>query len=83
MNFFVGQQVAVPALCFASLSQAQNIPVAHWINDAGLAVTTVLNTNGVFVTDFKATNDLSVTQLTINPVGSMNGSVLSIYTSLR
>ncbi len=55
---------------FSNLVQAQNIPVAHWINDAGLNVTNVLNTNGVFITDFKAHNDLKVTRLTANPIGS-------------
>ena len=47
---------------------APNLPVAHWINDAGQDAATVLNTNGVFVTDFKTHNDLTVTRLTADAV---------------
>jgi hypothetical protein len=47
---------------------AQNYPVVHWINDAGQSADTVLNTNGVFVTDFKAQSDVTVTRLTSDSV---------------
>jgi len=38
----------------------QTIPAVHWINAAGQNAAQVLNTNGVFVTSFKTTNDLTV-----------------------
>ncbi len=60
--------LAVLALGFASLVPAQNIPVVHWINDAGSNAVAVLNSTGVFTTDFKAHNDLTVTRLTADPV---------------
>ena len=60
--------LAVLALGFSNLVLAQNIPVVHWINDAGQDAATVLNTNGVFVTDFKTHNDLTVTRLTADSV---------------
>ena len=47
---------------------AQNYPVVHWINDSGLDAGTVLNSNGVFLTDFKAHNDFRVTPLSSDPV---------------
>jgi hypothetical protein len=52
----------------SNLAQAQNLPVAHWINDTGHNAATVLNTNGVFITDFKTHNDLTVTRLTSDSV---------------
>jgi hypothetical protein len=58
------------ALGFSNLAGAQNYPVAHWINDAGQSAPTVLNTNGIFITDFKATDDLKVTRLTSDSVSS-------------
>jgi hypothetical protein len=47
---------------------AQKFPVVHWINDSGVNGATVLNTNGVFVTDFKARNDFKVTRLAADSV---------------
>src|SRR3974390_2605436 len=58
-------------LTFSNTAPAQNLPVAHWINDAGDDAVTVLNAGGVFITSFKAHNDLKVTQL--------SGQVTSIY----
>ena len=63
-NLTITKCLAVLALGFSNLVLAQNIPVVHWINDAGQGAATALNTNGVFVTDFKAHNDLTVTRLT-------------------
>ena len=56
------------ALGFSNTVLAQNIPVAHWINSAGQNAATVLNSTGVFTTDFKAHNDLTVTRLTSDSV---------------
>jgi hypothetical protein len=55
-------------LGFPNLVSAQNVPSVHWVNDTGQDAATVLNTNGVFVTDFKTHNDLTVTQITTNAV---------------
>jgi hypothetical protein len=60
--------LAFLALGFSNAVPAQNFPVAHWINGAGQNAATVLNTNGVFITDFKAHNDLTVTRLTSDSV---------------
>jgi len=57
-------------LGLSSQVKAQSIPVAHWINDAGVNAATVLNTNGVFVSDFKATNDLKVTQIGVHSLST-------------
>jgi len=57
--------VSLVVLPFASLAQCLNV---HWINDAGQNAATVLNTNGVFITDFKGINDVTVTPLTSDPV---------------
>lgn len=55
---------------------AQNIPAAHWINDAGDDVGTVLDndltTNAVFITSFKSTNDLVVTRLSPDSIDTYN-----------
>jgi hypothetical protein len=40
---------------------AQNMAVAHWINDAGQSAPSRLTNGQVFVTNFKGTNDLTVT----------------------
>jgi hypothetical protein len=58
------------AIHFLVTTQAQNIPVVHWINDSGQHADTVLNSGAVFVTSFKGTNDLKVTPLTSNPVNN-------------
>jgi hypothetical protein len=50
---------------FASVAQCLAV---HWIKDAGQNAATVLNTNGVFITDFKGIDDLTVTRLTSDPV---------------
>jgi hypothetical protein len=55
-------------LGFSNPVLAQNIQVAHWINDAGQNAADVLNTSGVFTTDFKAHNDVTVTRLTSDSV---------------
>ena len=60
--------LAVLALGYSIVVQAQNIPVVHWINDVGSNAVAVLNSNGFFTTDFKAHNDLRVTPLTTNSV---------------
>ena len=52
------------ALGFSNMVEAQNLTVVHWVNDAGQDAPTVLNTNGVFTTNFKAHNDVTVTPLT-------------------
>ena len=67
-NRTITKYLAVLALGFSNVAPAQNIPVVHWINDAGQDAATVLNTNGVFVTDFKTHNDLTVTRLTADAV---------------
>ncbi len=64
--------LAVLTLGFASVVRAQNIAVVHWINEAGSNAVSVLNSNlnvaGVFITDFKGHNDLTVTRLTADSV---------------
>jgi hypothetical protein len=55
-------------LGMSNLVQAQNLPVAHWINGTGQSADTILNTGGVFITDFKTHNDLTVTRLTSDSV---------------
>ena len=60
---------------FSNQLPAQDIAVVHWINGAGQSAQTVLNTNGVFITDFKAQNDLTVTRLTSDLV-SVTSDVL-------
>ena len=67
-NLIIRESLAVLAMAFTNLVQAQNLPVVHWINAAGQDAATVLNTNGVFVTDFKTHNDLTVTRLTAGEV---------------
>lgn len=67
-NLTIIKYLTVLTLGFSNVVQAHNSPVAHWINDAGLDAATVLNTNGVFVTDFKTHNDLTVTRLTADAV---------------
>src|ERR1700743_1797755 len=64
--------VAIVSLSVSNNIQAQNIPVAHWINSSGSNGAAVLNNNGVFVTDFKGSNDLKVTRL--------NAHTVSLYT---
>src|SRR5471032_2085033 len=56
------------ALSNAGIADAQNIAAAHWINESAQSGATVLNGGGVFTTDFKGTNDLTVTPLTTDPV---------------
>jgi hypothetical protein len=56
------------AFGFFDPARAQNFPVVHWINDAGQDGATALNTNGVFITDFKGHNDVKVTALTSDEV---------------
>src|ERR1039457_6050537 len=56
------------ALGHSNLILAQNVDLVHWINDAGQDAATVLNGAGVFTTDFKAHNDLTVTRLTPDSV---------------
>jgi hypothetical protein len=66
--------------CFASLlaigafdeSAASTISAVHWINSSGKNAVTELNAGRVFVTDFKGSNDLTVTE--------SFGGVNSIYT---
>lgn len=53
---------------FSMPALAQNLPVAHWINDEGQNGATVLNASEVFTTDFKRHNDLIVTPVTSDPV---------------
>ena len=74
-NLILRGSLAVLAVVFTNLVQAQNLPVAHWINAAGSNAVSVLNSNlnvtGVFVTDFKGHNDLTVTRLTTNSIASV------------
>ena len=67
-NLTITKCLAVLALGCSNLVPAQNIPVVHWINDAGQNAATVLNSTGVFTTDFKAHNDLIVTRVTADAV---------------
>jgi hypothetical protein len=58
--------LSVFALGVLNPVHAQNLPSAHWVNGAGQNAATTLNTNVVFITDFKAHDDLKVTRLTTN-----------------
>jgi hypothetical protein len=78
-NLIIRESLAVLAVAFTNLVQAQNLPVAHWINAAGSNIVSVLNSNlnvtGVFVTDFKGRNDLTVTRLTGNSIASISTNI--------
>ena len=56
---------------FNPLAYGQNLPVIHWINRSGQRADTVLNSGTLFVTDYKGSNDVTITRLT--------GSLNSIY----
>jgi hypothetical protein len=49
---------------------AQNLPLVHWINNAGQSAVAQLNSTGEFITNYKATNDVSVKLL----AGSVNSA---------
>jgi hypothetical protein len=55
-------------LFFPSTVRAQNFAAVHWVNDAGQRGDTVLNTNGIFTTDYKAHNDVTVTPISAGSV---------------
>jgi len=58
-------------LTFPNKARAQNLPVLHCINDSGQDYDSVLNSNGVFITSFKATNDLTVKRLASDPLSAV------------
>ena len=63
---------AASSLLLVSLACAQNIPAVHLVNDSSQDAMTVLNSGAPFTTDFRGTNDVTLT--------ATSGEVHSVYT---
>ena len=50
-------------LAMSKVTLGDTIPAIHWINDSSQSVANVLSSGSAFTTDFKGTNDVTLTQL--------------------